>query len=116
MRDALRHAVSRGGVGRTPGFILSLRLDSIGDKELLRGSKAEIKSAAAWRQSCRAVEEGLTWPGYTLRVKSLFSWTSLLGVMLNLSAMLLSESSAPTCEGEEAAGDCGFQGFFNPSF
>lgn len=54
MRDALRHAVSRGGVGRTPGFILSLRLDSIGDEELLRGSKAEIKSAAAWRQSRRS--------------------------------------------------------------
>lgn len=98
MRDAPRQAVRGGGVGGALGIILRLRLDSVGDEELLQGSTAGGKSAevggggAGWGGGV-----ALTWPGYTLRVKSLFSCTSLLGVTLNLSAMLLRESSAPTC-------------------
>lgn len=46
----------------------------------------------------------ITWPGTMVCVKSLFSSTSLFGVMLNFKAMLFKVSWVPAC-GEKDKGD-----------
>lgn len=94
----VRKAVSKRGVRGSGRLGVGFWSADIWNKEFLKHGREPAVSrfqtrGATWRQSA----ETLTCPGKTLGEKSLFSCTSLFGVMLNFSAMLLRESFGPTC-------------------